>query len=304
MPRKLTKATAFCIRRIGLLRLLYLPFSPIIFKSFRNPAFTVLAMLTIAAIVLCFMGIDLCRNSDNNIALETPIGFINNDEFSLLADRRDKNMKIKQMLLSRMDVFCYIIMDLETKTCALIDPAFDTERILDYTNKEGFEVTHVINTHGHSDHTAGNAAIIAKTGAALLIHEKDAKSLSRLTNSAFSRVLGGKGSPRPQVLLKDEDVIRVGETKLSVIHTPGHTPGSICIYLPGHVFTGDTLFVGAVGRTDLPGGSMKQLLSSIHKRIYTLPGDTIIWPGHDYGEDVSSTVDKEKRTNPFTGTGF
>ena len=213
-------------------------------------------------------------------------------------------MRIKQMLLSRMDVFCYLIGDEATRGCALIDPAFDTDRILEAVAEEGFSVTHVINTHGHSDHTAGNAAIIARTNALLLIHEKDAKQVSGISNSAFSRLLGGKGSPKPDVLLKDKDVIHIGETQLTVIHTPGHTPGGICIYVPGHVFTGDTLFVGAVGRTDLPGGSMRQLLKSIHEKIYTLPGETRVWPGHDYGEHPYSTVDAERKTNLFTGNGF
>ena len=268
--------------------------------------FTDLLKLAIPVLVFFYNGIDLYGNSDNNThdLGKTVKGVTNGDDQSLVTERKEGNMKINQMLLGRMDVFCYIIADENSKTCALIDPAFDTDRILKEVESEGLKVTHVINTHGHSDHTAGNAAIIAKTGATLLIHEKDADKLSGFTNSAFSRVLGGKGSPKPKVLLKDKDIIPVGETKLSVIHTPGHTPGGICIYVPGHVFTGDTLFVGAVGRTDFPGGSMNQLLKSIHEKVYTLPGDTIVWPGHDYGEDVSSTVDKEKRTNPFTGGGF
>lgn len=85
-----------------------------------------------------------------------------------------------------------------------------------------------------------------------------------------------------------------------MLHTPGHTPGGICLYTDGNIFTGDTLFVGAVGRTDLSGGSMKQLLTSIREKIYTLPGDTIVWPGHDYGRLPSSTVQQERDMNPFT----
>jgi glyoxylase-like metal-dependent hydrolase (beta-lactamase superfamily II) len=209
-------------------------------------------------------------------------------------------MGIKQIRLSKMDVFCYMIGNEDSRTCALIDPAFDTDRILAKVSEDGYRVTHVINTHGHSDHSAGNAAVIAKTGASLAIHHADSGQLGGISNSAFSRLLGGKGSPKPDILLKDKDIIKIGNTRLSVIHTPGHTPGSICIYLPGHVFTGDTLFVGAVGRTDLPGGSAKQLLASITEKIYVLPADTRVWPGHDYGETPFSTVEQEKRTNPFT----
>ncbi len=209
-------------------------------------------------------------------------------------------MEIKQIGLAKMATFCYMIGDDSTKTCALIDPAFETQRILSEVGTAGYKVTYVINTHGHSDHSAGNASIISATGAKLLIHRADAKKLSGFSSSAFSRLLGGKGSPKPDILLKDKDVIEIGKSFLTVIHTPGHTEGGICLYSPGHIFTGDTLFVGAVGRTDLPGGSMKQLLQSIHEKIFSLPGNTRVWPGHDYGPFPYSTIDNERRTNPFT----
>ena len=197
--------------------------------------------------------------------------------------------------------FCYLVGDEASKTCALIDPAFETDRILAEANRLEYRVTHIINTHGHSDHTAGNEAIKAATDAQLLIHEADANRLGRVVHKTFSRMLGGKGSPVPDVLLNDNDLIHIGDgINLRVIHTPGHTPGSICLYSDGHIFTGDTLFVGAVGRTDLPGGSSRQLLASIQKKIYTLPGSTIVWPGHDYGPYPSSTIKQEKHTNPFT----
>jgi glyoxylase-like metal-dependent hydrolase (beta-lactamase superfamily II) len=210
-------------------------------------------------------------------------------------------MEIKQILLSKMVNFCYLVGDEASKTCALIDPAFETDRILTEAERLGYRVTHIINTHGHSDHTAGNEAIKAATGAQLLIHELDAKRLGKVVHKTFSRILGGKGSPVPDVLLKDNDLVQIGDgINMRVIHTPGHTPGGICLYSDGHLFTGDTLFVGAVGRTDLPGGSSRQLLASIQKKIYTLPGSTIVWPGHDYGPYTSSTVEREKLTNPFT----
>ena len=197
--------------------------------------------------------------------------------------------------------FCYLVGDETLKTCALIDPAFETDRILAAAGDLGYRVTHIINTHGHSDHTAGNEAIKTATGAKLLIHAVDANRLGKVVHKTFSRILGGKGSPAPDVLLNDNDLIQIGDsTNLRAIHTPGHTPGSICLYSDGHIFTGDTLFVGAVGRTDLPGGSSKQLLTSIQEKIYTLPGSTIVWPGHDYGPYPSSTIEQEKQTNSFT----
>ena len=209
-------------------------------------------------------------------------------------------MIVKQIKLSKMDTFCYLVGDAETQTCALIDPAFDTRRILKISGEMGFTVTHVINTHCHSDHTAGNKAVIAATGAKLLIHAIDAKRLNKILNSAFSHVLGGGSSPTPDILLQDNDIITIGASSLKAIHTPGHTPGGICLYAQGHVFTGDSLFVEAVGRTDLPGGSSAQLLRSIKEKIYTLPGATIVWPGHDYGPTPCSTVADEIRKNPFT----
>ncbi|MEW6078007.1 MAG: MBL fold metallo-hydrolase [Thermodesulfobacteriota bacterium] len=209
-------------------------------------------------------------------------------------------MDIRQIKLSRMDTFCYLVGDEAVKTCALIDPAFDTDKIVRMVKAAGYTVACVINTHGHADHCAGNAAVIKATGAKLMIHENDADRLKGVVSGVFSAALGGRPSPRPDKLLRHKDDIAVGGIKLTALHTPGHTPGGICLYTPGHVFTGDTLFVGAVGRTDMPGGSTRTLLASIKDQIYTLPGDTIVWPGHDYGETPSSTVARERATNPFT----
>ncbi|MCP4674409.1 MAG: MBL fold metallo-hydrolase [Deltaproteobacteria bacterium] len=206
-------------------------------------------------------------------------------------------MKVKQIRVGNMEVFCYLVGDEATKTCALVDPAFETDRILEEVKSEGYTVTHVINTHGHFDHTSGNAAIIAATQAKLLIHKQDAPQLKKLISRAMMMMMGGKRSPEADVLLEEEDVIEIGETTLTVIHTPGHTNGGICLYAPGHVFTGDTLFVGFVGRTDLPGGSGRTLGKSIREKLFALPEDTVVWPGHDYGEKPSSTVEYEKKNN-------
>jgi len=209
-------------------------------------------------------------------------------------------MDVIQIKLSKMDTFCYLVGDPKTGEAALIDPAFDTKKILGTAREKGFKVTRVINTHNHPDHTAGNATIIDATGAELLMHRVDADRMGGMLSRGFARMLGGKGSPTPDVRLKDGDTVTVGAIELDVIHTPGHTPGGICLYAPGHVFTGDTLFVEAVGRTDLPGGSAATLLASIRQKLYTLPGDTVVWPGHDYGPTPSSTIAREKATNPFT----
>lgn len=206
-------------------------------------------------------------------------------------------MKIIQIKLKKMATFCYLVGDMVTKTCALIDPAFETKKILEIAKSENFSITHVINTHYHSDHTAGNADIIKKTGAKLCIHKIDAVKLTKFITSSLSKVLGGKKSPAPDILIDDNDIIEIGETKLKVILTPGHTKGSICLYSDGNLFTGDTLFVEAVGRSDLPGGSFKEISNSIKSRLYILDDNTIVWPGHDYGSMPHSTIGYEKRNN-------
>lgn len=209
-------------------------------------------------------------------------------------------MDVKQIFLPRMANFCYMLGDQESGTCAVIDPAFDAKKIMDEIHAAGYRITHVINTHGHADHVSANADIIKATGATLCIHGEDASQVSGFFNRSLSRVLGGKGSPAAKCILSDGDIVSVGKTDLRILHTPGHTPGSICIYADGHLFTGDTLFVGAVGRTDLSGGSFTTLISSIREKLYRLPDETIVWPGHDYGDTPSSTIGREKAENPFT----
>ena len=156
----------------------------------------------------------------------------------------------------------------------------------------------MVNTHAHADHTCGNRGILSKTKAQLVIHEDDAGQVTSGKNQAFSLALGKKPSPRPDMLVKDGDSLTIGKEVLQVIHTPGHSSGSMCLYSQGNLFTGDTLFVGAVGRTDLGGGDLGTLLQSL-KNLLTLPLETKVWPGHDYGETPVSTLAHEKETNPL-----
>ena len=131
-----------------------------------------------------------------------------------------------------------------------------------------------------------------------MVHEKDAADVAGFMNKAFSMSLGKRPSPKPELVVRDGDVISFGRTGLKVIHTPGHTRGSMCLYGEGNLFTGDTLFVGAVGRTDLKGGSLDVLLESL-KKLIELPPETVVWPGHDYGDTPTSTIAREKKTNPY-----
>lgn len=204
-------------------------------------------------------------------------------------------MIIEQIIIGRMAVFCYLIGDEKSGEGALIDPAGDPEKILTIAKKYQLSVRWVINTHGHCDHTAGNRSIMKKTGGQLLIHRNDVPKLRKPLNRLFSRVLGGAGSPKPAQFLNDGDTIPIGSISLRAIHTPGHSPGSLCLYTKGHIFTGDTLFTEGTGRTDFADGSQHEIMDSIKNRILTLPDDTIIWPGHHYGRHPSSTVKEQKK---------
>jgi len=204
-------------------------------------------------------------------------------------------MIIEQILVTNMAVFCYLIADENSGEAVLIDPAGDYPKIFSAVNRHNSKIKWVINTHGHFDHTSGNDYVMKKTGANLLIHESDTEKLGKLTNKLLSRFLGGKGSPKPIEYLRDGDIIEVGRIKIRVIHTPGHSEGSISLYTDGNIFTGDTLFTEGMGRTDLGDGSQRKIMDSIRNKILSLPDDTVIWPGHHYGRFPKSTVKEQKK---------
>jgi glyoxylase-like metal-dependent hydrolase (beta-lactamase superfamily II) len=188
-------------------------------------------------------------------------------------------MIIKQIASGYMDNFCYIVGCEKTRQAMVIDPGSDIERIVSEAEKENLEIVTILNTHGHGDHTAGNAGLKARTGARVIIHELDRN-----------------GYPGADVLLGNEKTLQLGDITFDVIHTPGHTPGGISLHAQGNLFTGDTLFVGDSGRTDLSGGDRPTLGKSI-RRLMELPDHTVVWPGHNYGPTPSSTLGWEKRNN-------
>ncbi len=216
----------------------------------------------------------------------------------------NKIMIIKQLIVGSMSVCCYVIGCSKTKIGAVIDPGGSEDKIMTAIQEEGLQVKYIINTHGHPDHVCGNEPLKKATGALIVMHEADAKFFAQADTKQYFSMLGLPESPPPDKLVKDDDILKIGQINLQVIYTPGHTPGGICLYNKpktkdhGNVFTGDTLFVGGVGRTDFPGGSAELLQRSIHERLLTLPADTVVWPGHGYGGD-SSTIGTEKRANPF-----
>ena len=209
-------------------------------------------------------------------------------------------MKLIQMMVGQMSVFAYILGCEQTGDALVIDPAGNEEDIVKRAQDEGLAIKKILNTHGHGDHTCGNKRLKELTGAPILIHSLDARKMTDPGSVQFVRSLGHEPSPPPDQTVEHGDKIEAGqEVRLKVIHTPGHTPGCVCYYAPGHVFTGDTLFVGGVGRTDLPGGSWSQLQNSIQSRLFTLPAETVIWPGHHYGARPSTTVGSERDSNPY-----
>jgi len=197
-----------------------------------------------------------------------------------------------------MAVFAYIVGDKESGEGLVIDPAADTERILSEATTAGITIRYIINTHGHVDHTSGNAAMKDRTGAEIIIHRDDADMLVS-TPSAVLRMFGAKLSPPADRTVQDGEDITIGKVVLQTIHTPGHSPGGMSLYTPGYVFTGDTLFVEGLGRTDLPGGSWNTMHESITKRLLTLPDETVVLPGHNYGRMPTSTIQNERENNPF-----
>ena len=208
-------------------------------------------------------------------------------------------MDIEQMKVGFMDVFCYLVSCAQIKEALVIDPAGDEDRIVDMINQKGLHLKYIVNTHGHGDHICGNARVKELTGAKIVMHELADEMSNSPQGRMMARQWGFTLSPPTDITVKDGDEIVIGDVALHVIHTPGHSPGGICLLADGNLFSGDTLFVGSIGRTDLPGSSMGQFMTAIKEKLLTLPGETIVWPGHDYGMRPSSTIDNERKTNPW-----
>lgn len=208
-------------------------------------------------------------------------------------------MIVRQYEVGNFSVFSYLVGDEETQEGLFIDPADETKRLLSEAKSYGINrIKYVVNTHSHVDHIMGNAEMVKRTGAKIIIHEEDASGLVR-TPSYLLEMFRATPSPSADILVREGEIIQVGNVKIRVIHTPGHSPGGMSLYLDGMVFTGDTLFVGSVGRTDFPGSSWEVLEASIRKKLYVLPGETVVFPGHNYGVTPTSTIQYERRHNPF-----
>ena len=208
-------------------------------------------------------------------------------------------MIIEQVQVGNFAVFAYVVGCQESGEGIVIDPAGEVDLLLDIAKSRGIQrIKYIVNTHCHADHAGGNRRMKKLTNAEIVIHEDDAERLANPSDFIL-QIFQCEASPPPDRTVSEGDSIEFGRHHLKVIHTPGHTPGGMCLYNDGQVFTGDTLFVGGIGRTDLPGGSMRGLLQSIQTKLITLPDDTVVLPGHNYGPSPTSTIGHEKRYNPF-----
>jgi len=196
----------------------------------------------------------------------------------------NKDLYFKQIPVGYMGNFAYLVGDKKKKECVIVDPAWDVGAILNEAEKDGMKIVAGILTHTHFDHANGVEALIQKTGVKIYVHENEAKFLKEF---------------RPHLVeTKEGFKLKAGEVEMTFLHTPGHTEGAQCMGVGNKIITGDTLFVGACGRCDLPGGDEKKIAQSL-KRLALLDGALEVFPGHAYGDADSSTIDRERRTNPF-----
>ena len=187
-------------------------------------------------------------------------------------------MKVHQIQVGNMQNFTYIVEDEDTNEAILIDPSWELVELELIIKRNDLKIKYIVNTHHHFDHTMGNEAMTESTKAPIIQHES-----SELKHD---------------ITVKDGDFIEFGNSKLKVLHTPGHSKDSICLIGDNKIFSGDTLFVGNCGRIDLPGGSAKELYHSLFDVLHSLDDNLVLYSGHNYGHSETSTIGQEKTTNP------
>jgi glyoxylase-like metal-dependent hydrolase (beta-lactamase superfamily II) len=207
---------------------------------------------------------------------------------------------LRQIPVGPFQVMTYLAACSQTREGVIIDPAGEEDNLLTLIENQGVKVKYILNTHGHADHVFGNQKLKDSLKVPVCMHEEDDRFFAdEAVREKSLEELGLPPSGPADIKLKDGDVLKAGTLRIKVIHTPGHTPGSVCYLIDGNLFSGDTLFVGAVGRTDLIGGSLDTLLQSLEKKLIVLPKETIVWPGHDYGDTPTSTIGLEMEENPY-----
>jgi len=206
-------------------------------------------------------------------------------------------MILKKLVVGPLATNCYIVGSESSKEGMIIDPGDEAEVILRSVKDLGLKIRSIVLTHGHIDHIGALKEVKEATGAEVAIHTDDAQTLQGQSSSTLLG-LSYPAPPPPDRLLKDGDSMDIGDLHFSVLHTPGHSPGCICLLGKGIIFSGDTLFNFGIGRYDLPGGNYSQLMNSIRNKLMTLPDDTAVYPGH--GSDT--TIGAERSGNPFLHT--
>ncbi|MFC1564770.1 MBL fold metallo-hydrolase [candidate division KSB1 bacterium] len=204
-------------------------------------------------------------------------------------------MIIKTIVVSPFATNCHIAASESTKSGIVIDPGDDAGYILRTIEESGLSIKKIINTHAHVDHLCGAKELKDSLKAEFMIHKGDIELLKMLPMQVQLYGMKSEGVPEVEKFLEDGDIIEVDDISFKVIHTPGHSPGGICLSCEGVVFTGDTLFADSIGRTDLPGGSYQQLIGSIKERLLPLEENTVVYPGHG----PTTTIGHEKRFNMF-----
>ncbi|MDI6709337.1 MAG: MBL fold metallo-hydrolase [Bacillota bacterium] len=207
-------------------------------------------------------------------------------------------MILETLVLGELAVNCYIVGCRESKEALVIDPGSDAPVIGRRVESLGLHVRAIVLTHGHWDHAGAAAALRKATGAELLCHRAEEALLADPEGNLSTFFTGVARLPVPDRLLSDGDRVRAGRLSFTVLHTPGHTPGGLCLHGEGIVFTGDTLFAGAVGRTDFHGGDFRVLLASIREKLLPLDDATVVYPGHG----PASSIGDERRENPYLAT--
>ena len=204
-------------------------------------------------------------------------------------------MILETLIVGPLGVNCYIVGDDKTRDALVIDPGGNARDILDTLRREQLKLVALVATHAHFDHLLALDEVRAQTRAPFLIYADEA---AMLTNAQMGAQFFGFTMPQPAPadrLLREGDEVRAGSVALKVLHTPGHSPGGMCLLGDQCVFVGDTLFQGGIGRVDLPGGDYATLMRSIRDKLLTLPDDTIVYPGHG----AATTIGEEKLLNPF-----
>ncbi len=203
---------------------------------------------------------------------------------------------LRQLEIGPMQNYVYLVGDPQTREAAVVDAAWDVDAILDVAARDGMTITKALVTHFHPDHlggrfmgmsVAGATELVAKVPVKVYIHKREAGFVHRVSDLSDSDLVAVDGG----------DTVQVGNVPVTFVHTPGHTPGSQCFLAGGNLISGDTLFIGSCGRTDLPGSDPAEMYHSLNSTLRSLPEETVVYPGHNYADRATSTIGHEKRRN-------